>query len=190
MPKSSLDWLAVVSVWIGAIVLAFKSWGAPLVSGAPTVLTAPFWNFIPAVLVSFALGAFIYRQFKPIAFKPDIVQAGERKAVAGSALPFRLKQRSSVLYDTKLVARDARSAMADNPTHRTAEKQLPRIRAMMLTLSKEFGVSFPKSTGKANLDLEGYLRVIEEMLPYLSEGHDEAAREVGEKWISKLDQQA
>lgn len=67
MPKSSLDWLAVVGLWIGGIVLAFKAWNAPLMPGAPDIFAANFWNFVPAVLVTFAFGAFIYRQFFPIA---------------------------------------------------------------------------------------------------------------------------
>ena len=188
MPKSSLDWLAVVSLWIGAIILAFKAWGAPLVKGAPAVLASNIWNFVPAVLVTFAIAVFIWRQVKPV--EPRPVGQNAKGAVTTPLLPVHVKQRSSVLYDTKIVARDARSAMADNPTLRTAEKQLPRIKANMLTLTKEFGVKFPPTTGKANLDLEGYLRVIEEMLPYLSEGHDEAAREIGEKWIGIMDKMA
>ncbi|MCA1654691.1 MAG: hypothetical protein ABR588_00350 [Sphingomicrobium sp.] len=65
MPKSSLDWLGVVGLWIGAIVLAFKSAGAPLLPGAPVIFAATFWNFMPVVLVSFALLIFIYRQLRP-----------------------------------------------------------------------------------------------------------------------------
>ena len=32
MPKSQLDWLGVVSLWVGAVVLASKSAEAPLMS--------------------------------------------------------------------------------------------------------------------------------------------------------------
>lgn len=65
MPKSPLDWLGLVCAWVGSIVLAIRSAGAPLLPGAPTILAANFWNFVPAVLLSIALLIFIYRQLLP-----------------------------------------------------------------------------------------------------------------------------
>ena len=63
MPKSQLDWLGVVSLWVGAVVLASKSAEAPLMSGAPSWLAAPWWNYVPVVLVSFYLLGALYRLF-------------------------------------------------------------------------------------------------------------------------------
>ena len=65
LPKSSLDWLGVVSLWIGALILAFRSWSAPLPNGAPPFLASNFWNVAPAILLTVALLVFIYRQFNP-----------------------------------------------------------------------------------------------------------------------------
>lgn len=50
-PKSQLDWLGVVSLWVGALLLAIKAAGVPLMTGAPTILAAGFWNYVPLALI-------------------------------------------------------------------------------------------------------------------------------------------
>lgn len=67
MPKSNLDWLGVVSLWVGAIIMAIRAGGLPLLQGAPLWLAGNFWNYIPAILVSFYLIVALYRHF---AFHP------------------------------------------------------------------------------------------------------------------------
>lgn len=64
-PESQLDWLGVASLWLGALLLAIKSADIPLMTGMPSLLTSGVWNFIPLALITFALAAFLYRQFKP-----------------------------------------------------------------------------------------------------------------------------
>jgi hypothetical protein len=67
MPKSLLDWMGIVSLWIGAIVFAVKSLDAPLPGVAPSFLAAGFWNYVPLVLVTIALAIFLYRLLSPAA---------------------------------------------------------------------------------------------------------------------------
>ena len=35
MPKSQLDWLGIVALWVGATVMAIKAGDLPLMTGAP-----------------------------------------------------------------------------------------------------------------------------------------------------------
>jgi len=65
MPKSQLDWLGVVTLWLGAVIMAVKAGGVPLLDGMPLWLTANWWNYIPLVLVSIYLAIAIYRVMKP-----------------------------------------------------------------------------------------------------------------------------
>ncbi|MGC4251558.1 MAG: hypothetical protein QM605_08890 [Sphingobium sp.] len=64
MPKSQLDWLAVVTLWLGAVIMAVKAGGIPLLDGMPLWLTANWWNYIPLALVSIYLAIAIYRAVK------------------------------------------------------------------------------------------------------------------------------
>ena len=82
MPKSNLDWLGVICLWIGAAVLAFKSAEAPLPRAAPPVLASGIWNYVPVILVSVALLIFIYRQIVPA-----------NPALNSSTTPDKLKPR-------------------------------------------------------------------------------------------------
>ena len=71
MPKSTLDWLGVVSLWIGALVFAIKSVEAPLMPGAPSFLASEIWNFAPLSFVTVALAIIVYRQLHPLRAVPQ-----------------------------------------------------------------------------------------------------------------------
>jgi hypothetical protein len=74
MPKSLLDWFGVVSLWVGGLVFAIKSADAPLLTGAPTLFAANFWNFVPLALVSVAIVIFLYRLNNPLANVAGVIR--------------------------------------------------------------------------------------------------------------------
>lgn len=74
MPKSQLDWLGVVSLWLGAAIMAIKAGEIPLMAGAPPWLASPSWGYVPLILITFYLGVAIYRAVKPL-FVPVVVSA-------------------------------------------------------------------------------------------------------------------
>ena len=57
--------MGVVGLWLGTIILALKSGDLPLLSGAPSWLTSPFWGVAPFPLVTAALAIFLWRLFRP-----------------------------------------------------------------------------------------------------------------------------
>jgi hypothetical protein len=82
---------------------------------------------------------------------------------------------------------DAAQARADSRNVRTAEKQLPSIGAVLITLNKEKGLRIPVATGRPNTDLEMYCRFLEKVAPLLRLGHDEEARQVAEDYSARMD---
>lgn len=84
-PQSQFDWVAVVCMWIGAVVLAIRSAGAPLLPGMPHALAANFWNFVPAVLLSIAMAIFIYRHLRPPGTAAPTLGPSEKMADAMAA---------------------------------------------------------------------------------------------------------
>lgn len=65
MPKSSLDWLGIASLWIGALILAIKTGDVPLIEGAPGFLASSAWGYVPFALVSMSGALFLYRALAP-----------------------------------------------------------------------------------------------------------------------------
>lgn len=65
MPRSSLDWLGVVSGWVGALIMALKAGDLPLLSGAPAFLASDVWAYLPLALISLAMAIFLYRVVRP-----------------------------------------------------------------------------------------------------------------------------
>jgi len=64
-PQSHWDWLTIACLWIGALVMAIKSGGVPLILGAPEFFAAPFWGYVPFVLISVSAAIFLYRAIVP-----------------------------------------------------------------------------------------------------------------------------
>ena len=81
MPKSLMDWLGVISLWLGAAVIALKSGELPLPSWAPTWLASPWWAIAPLVLVSASVALFIARASK--VFQPKHEPDIDRSATVG-----------------------------------------------------------------------------------------------------------
>ena len=65
MPKSQLDWLAVVGLWVGAIIEAIKAGDLQLITGAPGWLASHSWGYVPAILVTLYVVLALYRQIRP-----------------------------------------------------------------------------------------------------------------------------
>lgn len=207
MPKSQLDWLGVVSLWIGAVVMAFKASDAPLVSGAPTWLAANWWNYVPLVLVTFYLGVALYRHFyplpSPIPFSieslpsvpepaPSVVLVSEPVTEAAPPEDQERKERRErqrVIASLENALRVSGLAMADalpSARPRVAERELPTIKAAMLSAHKVFGLPQPTGSSGAIIDLELRRRIIEIALPYLHEGHEDEARQEVEALLNLL----
>lgn len=78
MPKSHLDWLGVASLWLGAIIMAIKAGGLPLIQGAPAWLASIWWNYIPIILVTLYVSVALYRALRPV---PEL--NGRKKPTSG-----------------------------------------------------------------------------------------------------------
>lgn len=208
VPKSQLDWLGVVSLWVGALVMAFKASDAPLVSGAPTWLAANWWNYVPLVLVTFYLGVALYRHFHPLpspipfsieslpkapAETPAVVPVREPAPVAAPVLEDQerkeRRERQRVIQSLDHAHRVAGMAMADATSsgrERVAERELPGMRAAMLSAHKVFGMPLPPESRTALMDLELQRRMIEKALPFLQEGHPEEACREAQAFLDRL----
>jgi len=64
LPKSSLDWLAVVSLWLGAALFAIRSANLQAMKGAPSIVTSELWNYAPLALLSVALVLMAWRAIR------------------------------------------------------------------------------------------------------------------------------
>jgi hypothetical protein len=56
-----MDWLAVVSLWLGAAILALKGSDLKPLSGAPIFLTDELWRYAPVALLTIAMAIMIWR---------------------------------------------------------------------------------------------------------------------------------
>jgi len=91
------------------------------------------------------------------------------------------RERQRVIQSLDYAYRTAGAAMAESSTagrNRAAERNIPRMKAAILSANKVFGTPIPPEGKGAVLDLELSRRMIERILPFLREGHiDEAQRE-------------
>lgn len=72
MPKSNLDWLGIISLWLGALIMAIKAGDLPVVGGFPTWLSASFWSFVPSILVTIYLSLALFRFLMPLKRGADL----------------------------------------------------------------------------------------------------------------------
>jgi len=70
LPKTSLDWLGVVTLWLGALIMAIKAGGIPAPAGSPAFLSSDLWSFAPVVLVSVAGAIALQRALSPTVATP------------------------------------------------------------------------------------------------------------------------
>lgn len=209
MPKTQLDWLGIVSLWIGAVVLAFKASDAPLVNGAPLWLAAHWWNYVPLALMSLYLVIAIYRLLQrpdqnqpqtsggspPLAHTPPepVVDIQPKPATAP---PDHRNQRredervNDILRYAKDDAAIAASRYTSSNRNRTAESAIPRMKAALLSAHKHYGTPPLFETGEAHLDLELGRRLIEKVLPLLQEGHVDEARQEADAFMSRMTRRA
>lgn len=140
MPKSNLDWLGVVSLWVGALVMAIKAGGLQLLNGAPGWLAANWWNHLPLALVSFYLIVQVYRVLRPAP-----TSSGDRPQPPSQELDEskQAEQASnhtgpSVVFSLMAAERAAKRAYDVPPSQRrrSAEKTLPELRAALLSAKK------------------------------------------------------
>jgi len=106
LPKSNLDWLGIVSLWVGAIIMAIKSADAPLVGGAPSWLSSGIWGHAPLVLITLYLAVALYRLLSPVsepAPKPEAAEDGGKQ----------LQRRQLIADGRNLVARFNRQTRHD-----------------------------------------------------------------------------
>lgn len=84
MPRTLLDWLGVVTLWIGALIMAIKAGDLPAPAGAPSFLSSDLWAFGPIALVTAALLIFIFRLIRPAASRGAITSMSDAHAASAS----------------------------------------------------------------------------------------------------------
>jgi tellurite resistance protein TehA-like permease len=85
-----MDWLAVLSLWAGALLFAIRSADLQAPAGAPPALTSGFWNVAPLGLLTLALILMILRALRGPRLPLDPV------AAAGSPIPPRIGEENLV----------------------------------------------------------------------------------------------
>jgi hypothetical protein len=69
---------------------------------------------------------------------------------------------------------------------REAEREMPQIRAALLSANKLYGLPMPTEGGGAVIALELHRRYIEKVLPYLQQGHIEEALRQAEAYLARF----
>lgn len=147
----------------------------------------PDWAWQLAALVVFALS------FARWLYSWDRERAPQATEPARTDDPARddRRARQRVIQSLECAARCAGIAMADSSSagrERAAERELPGIRAAILSANKLHGIPVPPEGRNAIDSLEIQRRMIEKILPFLKEGHtDEAQQEAG-AFIARVEQ--
>ena len=183
--------------------MAIKAGGIPLLDGAPLWLAANWWNYAPVILVTFYLTIAIFRQFqtRPPVQSSDAMQV-QRPSMPIISEPVRTpgptvedperkekRERQRVIQLLDHAQRSAAMAMADSSSSgrvRTAERQLPSMKAAILSANKLFGIPILPEGSGAVLDLELQRRMIEMILPFLEAGHPDEAQQEAHAFLEKI----
>jgi hypothetical protein len=80
----------------------------------------------------------------------------------------------------------ARMTTERNRSTRAAEKAMYDVRALMVTLTKEKGISWPSEIPDPQLNLEAVLRIMERIAPLIKAGHDKEARDAANEVVNRL----
>jgi hypothetical protein len=132
-------------------------------TGAPTILTASFWNFIPLVLVSIALVIFIYRLFRPLtAPSARTASASPKPSPAEEEI---LTPREKALLDLQQVRGSMDIALFQRDDE-YAETVYHEVEAAMLIIKRECGVGPLKGAGLAG-DMYGYKAALRAYAAYI-----------------------
>lgn len=189
MPKSTLDWLGVVSLWVGALIMAIKAGDMPLFSAAPLWLASHVWSYVPAVLVTFYVGIAFYRLVRPIAVEATVAAPRDQEPVTKtdhSPEKQEKLQRQAHLRALQSVFQTINSTRADTQG-RGLHALGPRARSALLTAHKEFGLPIPAEAANSLDEVLATKFYLREVLPFLELGHDEAAKDKAAKIIAEIE---
>lgn len=101
MPRTSLDWLGIVTLWLGAIIMAIRAGDLPAPPGAPAMLSSNLWAYAPLTLVTVAIAIFIYRTLRPASPRNAIPFVGNpTEAEAPLRIPYWTHDRIDVALIT------------------------------------------------------------------------------------------
>lgn len=190
--------------------MAIRAGDLPLIEGFPSFLSANWWGYVPVVLVTFYLALALYRQFWPhqeieppsapapapateSTLQLDPAPAAEptqSTAVAGrNRAADDRRQLQRVIQSLTFAHMNAGSALADTPPsarERAAEREMPAMKAALLSANKLYGIPIPAEGKTAMYDLELRRRMVEKILPFLQEGHTEEARQEAEAFLERV----
>lgn len=193
MPKSQLDWLGVVSLWLGAAIMAVKAANFPMIAGAPSWLAAHWWNYVPLVLITIYLGMAIFRAVVPQ--KQSVPPGMSGRSADQSGKPpedtdpqKELRERRadrSVIGALKTAKSFGDNATADRDQRRM-EAAASEMKAAFLSAHRRFGTPLLPDFGNYRLNIEVACRIIEKMLPFLEAGHVDEARAESQAYIDEL----
>lgn len=180
------DWrgrtLWTLTVLFGAVTLAW--WLAPV--------TSPLARHLFEVLAAlFHSGGFVMLGTVSVvalmvgSSKPEASRKGTPEAVAASQA-HQTKIEAGRVIDQLQRAKDNAAIALSRRSEREAERALPRVKAALLSANKQFGIPAPTWVDLAIIDLHDGVRVIEESLPFLRDGHVEEAREAAKSYLAKL----
>lgn len=146
-------------------------WG---LSGATKV---PWWAWLLFAQLGFNYGLFEYVRRQPVALETHAPRIEEAQAMKGADL-------ARLLH---IAREDARAAIADNPTQRSAEQAWPALRAAMLTAHKERGLALYTPSDDPMVNVEWVCRLFEKVGPLIARGHDEEARHASQEHVDRIE---
>ena len=191
MPKSQLDWLGVVSLWLGAAIMAVKAGNLPVIDGAPSWLAAQWWNYVPLVLLSTYFVIAIYRATKP---QKETVAAYSSQE-GGAPMPalkddvkmeLRARRADQSAIGALIAAKRSGGIAIASKNRREAEAEISEMKAAFLSANKRFRTPLLPDFGNADINLRVGCRIIEKMLPFLEAGHIEEARKEAQDFVDEL----
>jgi len=175
-PESQMDWLAVVCLWVGALLYAVKAAELPLMHGAPHFLASGFWNYAPLALISLALLIFVYRQFRPL--RANKVAPEKEEHPKGDR----------VLADMIILNREIDLAVA-RCDERRMRNLSPELQSTLLTLSKAYKLKMLDLPRGAHLgrSLKAGAQYLTDVGALLRQDHVEEARVCAEELVPMLE---
>lgn len=169
--------------------MAVKAADFTLIEGAPTWLSANWWNYVPLTLISIFVVIALYRQFRPHEALPEAAPAPEAAPTAETRDRDRHRERQRVIEALDYAKRHAAASMADvssSGRELAASRAMPEMKAAMLSANKEFGIPIPPQGESVVMSLQMQGLMIDKILPLLRAGHIEEAQQEAEALIGKI----